>query len=111
LRFRELPIKDDTLDFPDANTKSVIPAHHEVTINLTKKTGFDPKLQPDGSWLVAPEIAKLMPGKNVTLEMGVQESDDPSPARPFHMRSTTFPADRIENFVLIGLPTVPRRDP
>jgi len=105
LRFGDLPIVDEPLDSAQTQPPAVVPGHDMVPVTLIKKSGFEPKKLPGDCYLTAKEIGKRLPGHNITLEVDVEESSDPTPDRPFHTLKIHFPAEQIGPFLMKGLPT------
>jgi hypothetical protein len=85
--------------------KNVIPPGQTVQIALVVK-GLRPKTTQRAV------IEKLIASAEVKLEIEVKESDDPQTGlswfisnRRFHVRTDTFPADRIREFIMRNVPS------
>jgi hypothetical protein len=100
LRFDELPIVSADLFPTDNNIQNrvITPGAVKLALTLPGLTADCPRK----------DIEQLInTGHQVTLQMEVTESDDPSagfcfvfPPRQFHLRSDTFPASRIGAFLM-----------
>lgn len=101
LYYRRLPIETETLVLRQpANIR--IAGHADVVIHLTDDKSLKPKKKSDDSWYSWDDVRPLLPGKMLTLEGQVEESDE-----HLYTRSYEFPAPRIENFIREVYPDVP----
>jgi len=85
-------------DAGEAAGNSVIAPGNPITISLTVVKNLTPTSPCE-------TIMKQLANERLTLEIDVEESNDPCcfwnliPLRPFHTRRSSFPANRITNFI------------
>lgn len=108
LKFDDLPIEDANLALVDPKARTMVLPQWTLDVFLKEPpTRFDFRPRKDGSYPTVAEVDKVIRDQTVTLEVAVEESNDPAPGRQHHVRATCFPVTRIWPFLRSNLPTIP----